>query len=259
LPRSNFFVESGQVQLKPLTWAQLMAAQTDEYETSETEGGFRLSQHGVVLSEMRTEPGPTHSVFDVLAALVAVLKPVGRVGVLGFAGGSMMAPLRYLGVGNPVESVDLDRAGYDLFAEYCSAWSGKLKWKQADANDWLEKQPASFGLLIDDLSIPVNDDVVKPDCSWSTLPALMKSRAGRGGVVISNQLKPDDMSWADGMNIFKELFDEVQIVHLKEFENRIVLAAEKLPPVRETSKRLREKLEWLGSEQAGLFRMRSAG
>jgi hypothetical protein len=234
-----------------------MSAQTDEYETSETEGGFRLSQHGVVLSEMRNTTGPTHSVFDVLAALVAVLEPVGRVGILGFAGGSMMAPLRFLGVENAVESVDLDRAGYDLFAEHCSAWAGKLKWKRADANDWLEKQPPNLGLLIDDLSIPVNDDVVKPGCSWSTLPALMKSRVGQGGVVISNQLKPDGESWVSGMKTFTTLFSEVQVVHLDDFENRIVIAAEKLPPIRETSKRLKATLDRLGSEQVGLFRMRS--
>ena len=56
-----------------------------------TRHGLRLSQHGVVISEMRTAAGPTHSVFDVLAALVPLLAPRGRVGVLGFAGGGMMA------------------------------------------------------------------------------------------------------------------------------------------------------------------------
>ena len=48
-----------------------------------TRHGLRLSQHGVVISEMRTAAGPTHSVFDVLAALVPLLAPRGRVGVLG--------------------------------------------------------------------------------------------------------------------------------------------------------------------------------
>ncbi len=235
-----------------------MSAQTDEYETRKTDGGFRLSQHGVVLSEMRTKPGPTHSVFDVLAALVAVLQPVGRLGVLGFAGGSLMAPLRFLGVENAVDSVDLDRAGYDLFARHCAGWAGRLKWKQADANAWLGKQPARFGLVMDDLSIPVDDDVVKPECSWSTLPALMKSRVRTGGVVVSNQLKPDGMSWAVGMKVFEELFDDVQVIHLDDFENRIIVAGDGLPPIRETSKWLRAKLKLLGSEQAGLFRMRTA-
>ena len=58
-------------------------------DITSTKHGLRLSQHGVVISEMRATPGPTHSVFDVLAALVAVLMPAGRIGVLGFAGGGM--------------------------------------------------------------------------------------------------------------------------------------------------------------------------
>ena len=88
-------------------------------DISSTRHGLRLSQHGVVISELRATPGPTHSVFDVLAALVAVLKPAGRVGVLGFAGGSMMAPLRCLGVESEIHSVDLERTGYDLFRRHC--------------------------------------------------------------------------------------------------------------------------------------------
>jgi len=78
-----------------------------------TKHGLRLSQHGVVISELRTSPGPTHSVFDVLAATIAVLAPKNRIGVLGFAGGGMMSPLRGLGVEAAIDSVDLDRAGYD--------------------------------------------------------------------------------------------------------------------------------------------------
>jgi hypothetical protein len=86
----------------------------------------------------------------------------------------------------------------------------------------------------------------------------MKSRIARGGVVISNQLKPDGRSWADGMKVFEPLFNNVRVVHLDDFENRIVVAGSNLLPVRETSRRLREKLEALGSEQARLFRMRTA-
>lgn len=87
-----------------------------------TRNGLRLSQHGVVISELRTSPGPTHSVFDVLASIISVFAPQNRIGVLGFAGGGMMAPLRALGVRAVIDSVDLDRTGYDLFKK---ALSGK--------------------------------------------------------------------------------------------------------------------------------------
>ena len=126
-----------------------------------TEHGLRLSQHGVVLSELRTSSGPTHSVFDVLAASLAVLAPAGRLGVLGFAGGGMMAPLRALGVPTVIDSVDLDRAGYDLFREHCPHWSEGVNWQQADAVAWLRQQPRDFALLLDDLSVPQDDDVFK--------------------------------------------------------------------------------------------------
>ena len=53
-------------------------------DITHTEHGLRLSQHGVVISELRTSSGPTHSVADVLAGLISVLRPEGRVGVLGF-------------------------------------------------------------------------------------------------------------------------------------------------------------------------------
>ncbi|NIP94518.1 MAG: hypothetical protein GWO24_14175, partial [Akkermansiaceae bacterium] len=65
--------------------------------------GACLEQHGCVLSEILEEPGSTHSVFDVLAAAVAVFSPGRRVAVLGFAGGGMMAPLRKLGGDHEVE------------------------------------------------------------------------------------------------------------------------------------------------------------
>src|SRR6187402_1025733 len=106
-------------------------------DIASTKHGLRLSQHGVVISELRTSPGPTHSVFDVLAALIAILAPVGRIGVLGFAGGGMMAPLRGLGVESTIDSVDLDRAGYDLFRRHCPAWAEQVNWREADAVAWL--------------------------------------------------------------------------------------------------------------------------
>ena len=40
-----------------------------EMNITKTEHGLRMSQHGVVITELRTSPGPTHSVADVLAAV----------------------------------------------------------------------------------------------------------------------------------------------------------------------------------------------
>ena len=61
-----------------------------------TRRGAQMLQGGAILSEILAEPAATHSVFDLLAALVHLLAPGPRVAMLGFAGGGMLAPLRAL-------------------------------------------------------------------------------------------------------------------------------------------------------------------
>ena len=174
--------------------------------------GLRLSQHGVVISELRTSPGPTHSVFDVLAALIAVLQPGGRVGVLGFAGGGMMAPLRGLGVETRIDSVDLDPAGYNLFRRHCPEWVGHVRWQQSDALAWLKRQAPDFGLLMDDLSISHQGDVVKPLICWSTLPELMQRRLLPGGVAIFNLMLPRGGRWNPDLKRLADRFKTARVV-----------------------------------------------
>ena len=54
-----------------------------------------------VLSEILDHPGPTDTMFDVLAACVAAFAPGPRVAILGFAGGGIVAPLRAMGFAAP--------------------------------------------------------------------------------------------------------------------------------------------------------------
>jgi hypothetical protein len=215
-----------------------------------TEHGLRLSQHGVVISELRTSPGPTHSVFDVLAASIAVLAPNKRVGVLGFAGGGMMAPLRALGVTVEIDSVDLDRSGYDLFREHCPHWTDSVNWQQADAVAWLRQQPRAFSLLMDDLSVPENDDVFKPAISWDVLPELMRSRLRPGGFGVFNLLPAPDRTWKSDVKGIADRFDAARLIQLEDFENRILITGEVLPTARELGLQLRRALRLLRSGQA---------
>jgi hypothetical protein len=222
-----------------------------------TKNGLRLSQHGVVISELRTSPGPTHSVFDVLAAVMAVLAPPGRIGVLGFAGGGMMAPLRRLGVEAEIDSVDLDRAGYDLFREHCASWAGGVNWQQADAVDWLRRQRRGFGLLLDDLSVPQNGDVGKPDISWNVLPRLMRQRLRPGGFGVFNLLPAAGGSRHLDLNQILRSFGAARIIHLAEFENRILITGDTLPSARRLGAQLRRALAELKSRQAGRIQVRT--
>ncbi len=221
-----------------------------------TKHGLRLSQHGVVISELRTAPGPTDSVFDVLAALIATLAPAGRVGVLGFAGGGMMAPLRALGVEAVIDSVDLDRAGYDLFCQHCPAWAHRVNWQQADAVQWLRGRRAKYDLLMDDLSVPRDGDVFKPDISWTVVPALIQARLRpRGFAVFNLMLSPGD-AWSQALPKITRPFGAARIVHLDEFENRLLIAGEELPTARALGIALRRELRRLRSRQATRIQVR---
>ena len=221
-----------------------------------TKHGLRLSQHGVVLSELRTSSGPTHSVFDVLAAIIAVLAPLGRIGVLGFAGGGMMAPLRCLGVDSVIDSVDLDRAGYDLFRRHCPEWVSGVNWEKADAVAWLHRQPRAFSLLMDDLSVPENGDVFKPAISWNGLPKLIRQRLHSRGVGVFNLLPPPGGIRNYDLKRVAGLFGVARIIYLDEFENRILVTGSVLPPARELGLRLRHSLQRLRSRQAGRIHVR---
>ena len=230
-------------------------------DITRTKHGLRLSQHGVVISELRTTAGPTHSVFDVLAALIAVLpaqsESEGRVGVMGFAGGGMMAPLQQLGVTKVIDSVDLDRAGYNLFRRHCPDWTARVRWQQADALVWLRAQPPEFSLLMDDLSIPHNGDVVKPDLCWDALPALMQQRLRPGGCAVFNILPPPEGRWNPGLARLVARFGAARVIDLEEFQNRILVVGARLPSARQLRTSVRAALRSLRSRQAGRLRVRT--
>lgn len=222
-----------------------------------TKNGLRLSQHGVVISELRTSPGPTHSVFDLLAALVVWFEPRGRAGMLGFAGGGMMAPLQALGWSSVIEAVDLDRASYDLFRQHCPEWVPRVRWQQAEAGQWLRRNRCRFALLLEDLSIPTNGDVVKPGLCWEELPALIHRRLAPGGVALFNLLSPPSGRWSRDLPRIVKCFPAARIVSLDEFENRLLIAGEALPSSAAISRGLQGLLRGIGSRQADRFGVRT--
>ena len=223
-----------------------------------TRTGLRLSQHGVVISEMRLRPGPTHSLFDVLATLVAVLRPQGGVGLLGFAGGGMIAPLRALGCEAPIHAVDLDAAAFQLFKRHCRSWAGDVQWHHGEPSQWLRVQPKrSFDLIIEDLSVPHRGDVFKPDVSWGPLPKLIRERLKPDGTAIFNLLKPGNNRWNPGLAGMTAHFDAARFIQLEEFENLIVLAGTRLPAASRLGHELRKQLAALESRQAARLRISS--
>ena len=226
-------------------------------EITTTKHGLRMSQHGTVISELRTSPGPTDSVADILAGLICVLRPEGRVGVLGFAGGGMQAPLCALGVETVVHAVDLDRMGYDLFRWHCPEWVRLVKWKRADAVKWLRAQPADFDLLVEDLSIPSEGDVFKPAITWDVLPPLIRDRLAPGGIAVFNLMPPPGGGWLRGLDRMARMFRDARLVSFDDFTNHILVAGRSVPPVRELGKILRNALRTIGSVQAERIHLRT--
>jgi spermidine synthase len=225
------------------------------FEIQPTLRGYRINQNGCVLSEILKRPGATNSVFDVLAAATAIMAPGRAVGLLGFAGGGMVAPLRKAGSDVRVRAVDLSRQGYDLFHKVSASWCDDVEFTEGDAVKWLQEGGRDFDVLIEDLSVPVSGDVEKPEICWTVLPQLIRSRIRPGGVVITNMLRSAGMTWPRFMPPFAEGYRRAVVVHLREFENRILVAGNFSQSTGWISRRLRKCLAAIGSDQASQFRL----
>lgn len=234
----------------PATLSSPMATAQNAVRHVPTRRGVRLIQHGTVLSEVLRRPGPTHTIVDVLAALISVLAPPGRIGLLGFAGGATIAPLRALGCQVPVAAVDKSRDGWQVFKRLCRDWAGDVQVDHLDAERWLQKQSQPWAMILEDLSITEAGDVVKPEITWTRLPRLMRASLQPNGVAIFNLLPPAAMTWAEAMRRLESLFVEVRVILFKNFENRVVVAGAKLPTPRALGSTLRKVLRKINSTQA---------
>ena len=222
-----------------------------------TRRGARLVEGDVVLSEIRSTPGPTHTLFDVLAACVAALAPGPRCAVLGFAGGGMIAPLRAMGFLHTVEAVDLDASGEGIFRELSGEWAGDVEVTQADAERWLRRRRGPFDLIVEDLSVPSAVGTVKPYETFDTLPALIARRLRPKGVVVTNLLPLPGTSWDAIIARIAMPHEKTLVVHLDEYENRLVLAGDDLPTAKKASTRVRAALRAIASNQAHKMSLRT--
>lgn len=227
-----------------------------------TRRGWRLSQHGTVLSEVLRQPGPTHSVFDVLAAACLAGPPVQDIALLGFGGGSVVAALRALGCQARIHAVDLDPTGFELLRKAGAPWLQPFEWHHADAMEWL-RSSGRFDAIVDDLSIPRNGDVEKPDATWDTLPALVADRLRSEGLAIFNLLRSARLGWTRGIEQIGARFRNGVMIHLDAFENRILVAQNDRPIAASSALRprefgavLRSRLRALASRQSTAVRVR---
>jgi hypothetical protein len=222
-----------------------------------TRRGARVIQHGTVLSEVLDAPGPTHSVADVVAAILHLLSPGPRVAMLGFAAGGLLAPLRKLGSEHEIDAVDISDGGFHLFERLMSPWAGEVRFVQSEASEWLQREGENYHAILDDLSIGQDGDVIKPEISWERLPGLMKRRLHPGGLAISNLLRPPQCSWKTGLCRAANLHSAAIVVEVEGYENRILVARDLPLLPREFSRKLRGALRALSSRLAGRVRVRT--
>jgi hypothetical protein len=225
-----------------------------------TRRGLRVLERGLVLSEVLARPGPTNTLFDVLAAAVAGLARGPRVAVLGFAAGGVVAPLRAMGWRHPLAAVDLDVTGETHFRHLSDAWAGRVSVARADAAEWLERRGAPFDAVLEDLSVLTHFGVVtKPRTTLDLLPALIARRLAPGGVAIVNLLPIPGIRWSAAVARVRAPWRRAVVVRPHDYENRVVIAGPRLPPAAAVSRILRERLRAIGSDQAARLAVRSAG
>ena len=220
-----------------------------------TRRGARIREDDVVLSEILAKPGPTHSLFDLLAAAIGVLAHGPRIAMLGFAGGGIVAPLRALGCAHPLSCVDLSGEAEPIFRELSSAWAGDVHLDIEDAERWLRRRRGKFDLILEDLSVPSPIGTVKPYVSFDSLPRMIRGRLAPSGVAVTNVLPLPGTSWDAMYGRLAMPYARAVAIRLEEYENRVVIAGDDLPDARATGQLLRGALQGLGSDILRQMRM----
>jgi hypothetical protein len=214
-----------------------------------TARGVRLVHAGHVISEVLSAPGPTHSVFDVLAACLFLGNPK-RCAILGFAGGGLLAPLCELGMRQPVDAVDLSDEGFSVYEKYVQPWSMPVRFHHADAASWLRHQKAPYDAILEDLSIQGEGDVLKPEVSFKTLPSLMARHLRSSGVAVFNMFPAEGFSEKAVSRMISSPFALTHVVEMAGYQNKALVAGRHLPSARAFSRDLRAALTWMGSHLA---------
>lgn len=215
-----------------------------------TRTGARIERGDLILSEIRGDPGPTDSLFDVLAACVSALVPGHRVALLGFAGGGLVAPLRAMGFGHPFVAVDLSLEFEPLFRELSEPWCGEVDIVQAEASAWLRSQRKRYDLILEDLSADGADGITKPPVSLDVLPELMARRIRPRGIVVTNVLPVPGIPFTELLPHLAAPHAQAHVITMDAWENRVLIAGNDLPSAREVSSDLRRALRAIGSQES---------
>lgn len=225
-----------------------------------TTRSVRLVDGPDLVSHLRTQPGPTHGFFDLLAACIAGFAPgeerPPRAALLGFAAGGVVAPLRAMQWHHKLEAVDLSLEAAGLFHEVAREWGGDVRLTQGDAAAWMRSRRTRWDVIVEDLTVRGRSCAIKPPVSVDVLPALLAARLSAQGVAATNVLPVPDLSWDELLAKLAAPHSRAMIVNCDEYENRILLAGPGLTTAVAAAARLRVMLRRIRSKQADRFTIR---
>ncbi len=222
-----------------------------------TRRGARLIQAGHVVSEILALPGPTHSLFDIMAAGARLLAHGPRLALLGFGGGAVVAPLRALGWPGEIEAVDLSLEAALAYSRIAAPSLGDVRVTIADAAEWLRARRGRFDVIVEDLSVPSATDLVMPPVSFGPLPELLSRRLTPSGLAIVNVFSPGQTGWSRCIDRLRPRGLQARVVCPRDFDHRLLILARRLPPAPQIARGLRAALAAMGSRQARRFTVKA--
>jgi hypothetical protein len=89
------------------------------------------------------------------------------------------------------------------------------------------------------------------------VPDLIQRRLKPDGIAVFNLMSPPGGRWREGLAGITRSFPAARIIHLDDFENRILITGRELPPAQFLGTRLRQVLRQLRSRQARRVHVRS--
>ena len=225
-----------------------------------TSRSVRLVDGPDLVSHLRTKPGPTHGLFDLLAACIAGFAPgeerPPRAALRGFAAGGLVAPLRAMQWQHRLDAVDLSLDAAEYFHEVARDWGGDVRLTQADAAVWLRGRRTRWDVVVEDLTVRGRSCAIKPPVSVDVLPPLLAARLSVHGVAVTNVLPVPELSWDELLSRLAAPHVRAMVVTTDEYENRILLAGPGLTTAAAATARLRTMLRRIRSKQVDRFSIR---
>ena len=112
-------------------------------------------------------------------------------------------------------------------------------------------------MILEDPAETTPAGTAKPATSCGELPEIVAAHLAEDGVAVTNVLLADGVAPPGAVAQLARPHTAVQLVEFERWDNRLLLRGPGLPLAQQTSRRLKQVLERIGSREAGRIRVRS--